>query len=70
MARTEVTREQFKASKDKLSGTVKVTYIPTGAWFTSSHENIGQAGDVLENGDDYRPSEIRAMGLKVLGEQK
>ena len=54
MARTEVTREQFKASKDELSGTVKVTHIPTGAWFTSSHENIGQAGDVLENGDDCK----------------
>jgi hypothetical protein len=59
----KVTREQFQTE-------VKVTHIPTGAWFTAGYENMGRAGDVLENGDDYSPNEVRAMAAHLLREHE
>jgi hypothetical protein len=33
-------------------------------------ENLGPAGDGLENGDGYRPEEVRAMAAQLLRERK
>ena len=33
-------------------------------------ESLGQAGDRLENGDDYRPGDIRAVAAELLRERK
>jgi hypothetical protein len=63
MAMKKVTREQFEIE-------VKVTHIPTDAWFTTGYENMGRAGNVLENGDDYSPNEVRAMAAQLLREHE
>jgi len=67
MAGTRVTREQFEVSGNK------VIHTPTGAWFTAysgrpeiANQNLGRAGDRLENGDDYRPEDVRAMAAQLL----
>jgi 23S rRNA A2030 N6-methylase RlmJ len=71
MAGTTVTREQFQILKDH------VVHIPTGARFNAypgrpeiSTENLGRAGDRLENGDDYRPEDIRVVAAQLLRERK
>jgi len=45
-----------------------ITHKPTGASFTpypgepgSGNANDGQLGNVLPNGDDYRPHEVKEM---------
>jgi hypothetical protein len=60
-----VTRAQFEISKNK------VVHKPTGARFTAypgrpeiATENLGRAGGRLENGDDYRPEDVRAMAAE------
>jgi len=70
MAGTKVTREQFEILTDA------VVHTPTGARFSAypgrpeiSQENLGRAGDRLENGDDYRPEDVRAMAKQLLRER-
>lgn len=67
MAGTQVTREQFEISLDA------VVHTPTGARFSAyrgrpeiSNINWGRAGDVLENGEDYRREEVRAIAEQLL----
>ena len=71
MAGTEVTREQFQILKDH------VVHTPTGARFNAypgraeiATENLGRAGDRLENGDDYSPDEVRTTAAQLLRERK
>ena len=71
MAGTEVTRTQFEILDDH------VVHTPTGARFFAysgspaiSYENLGRAGDRLENGDDYRPEDVRAVAAQLLRERK
>ena len=71
MAGTKVTREQFEILDDH------VVHTPTGARFFAysgspaiSYENLGRVGDRLENGDDYRPEDVRAMAAQLLRERK
>ena len=59
---TPVRRDQFKISP---SG---ITHTPTGAAYAphpgaphSGNMNLGQLGNVLANGEDYRPDEVQAM---------
>jgi hypothetical protein len=59
---TPVRRDQFEIS---LKG---ITQKPTGATYTphqgapySGTMNLSQLGNVLPNGEDYRPHEVRAM---------
>ena len=77
MARTKVTREQFEILENKSFDTVIVKHTPTGARFTAypgrqafSSENLGRAGDVLDNGDEYHEEDIRAGALEVLREHE
>ena len=70
MAGTKVTREQFEILENS------VVHKPTGARFTAypgrpeiDRENVGRAGDVLENGDDYRLDEIRDIAALLLRER-
>jgi hypothetical protein len=67
MEGTKVTREQFEVLENK------VIHTPTGAWFSAyagrpeiANENSGRAGRRLENGDDYRPEDVRAMAAQLL----
>ena len=71
VAWTQVTREQFQIFDDH------VVHTPTGARFNAyprqpeiASESLGQAGDRLENGDDYRPGDIRAVAAELLRERK
>lgn len=66
MAGTKITPEQFEIQD---SG---VRHTPTGARFSAypgrsdfSTVNWGRAGDILPNGDDYRPADILAMAEKL-----
>jgi hypothetical protein len=66
-----VTDEQFEISEDK------VTHIPTGAWFIAhpgrpwiANRNWGRAGDLLDNGDEYRRADILAMAQQLLPARK
>jgi hypothetical protein len=59
---TPVKREQFVVTSQG------VTHVPTGATFTPHLGSLnsgsmyhGQLGNVLKNGDDHRPEEVRAM---------
>ena len=71
MAWTQVTREQFQIFDDH------VEHTPTGARFNAyprspeiASENMGRAGDRLENGDDYRLNDIRTVAAQLLRERK
>jgi hypothetical protein len=71
MAGTKVTREQFRIFDDH------VVHTPTAARFNAytrrpeiASENLGRAGDRLENGDDYRPEDVRAVAAQLLRERK
>ena len=71
MAWTQVTREQFQIFDDH------VVHTPTGARFNAyprspeiASESLGQAGDRLENGEDYRPGDIRVVAAELLRERK
>jgi hypothetical protein len=71
MAGTKMTREQFQIFDDH------VVHTPTGARFNAyprrpeiASENLGRAGDRLENGDDYRPEDVRAVAAQLLRERK
>jgi hypothetical protein len=62
MMSTQVTKDQFEIS---LEG---ITHKPTGASFEpypgkpdSGNWNDGRLGNVLPNGEDYRPSEVKPM---------
>ena len=59
---TLVQREQFEISPKGIR------HMPTGAAYSShpgaphsGRMNLGQLGDVLPNGEDYRPHEVQAM---------
>ena len=72
MAGTKVTREQFEVLEDRI------VHIPTGARFDFYPErpekfstiNWGRAGAILENGDDYRPVDVRAVAEQLLRARK
>jgi len=59
---TPVRRDQFEISPKGI------THKPTGATYTphpgaphSGTMNLSQLGNVLPNGEDYRPDEVTAM---------
>jgi hypothetical protein len=59
---TPVRRDQFQLSPKGI------THTPTGATYTphagapySGTMNTDQLGNVLPNGEDYRPHEVKAM---------
>jgi hypothetical protein len=71
MAGTKVRPEQFEISEDK------VTHVPTGAWLIAhrgraeiANRNWGRAGDLLDNGDEYRRADILAMAQHLLRTRK
>jgi hypothetical protein len=61
------------AQKDQFEISAKgITHKPTGASFTpypgqpnSGHMTYGQLGNVLPNGEDYRPHEAEKMIRKL-----
>ena len=62
MSSTPVQRDQFRISAKGI------THTPTGATYTphpgaphSGIMNLGQLGNVLANGEDYRPHEVQTM---------
>jgi hypothetical protein len=62
MSSTPVQRDQFEVSPKGI------THKPTGAMYTphrgapySENMNLGQLGNVLPNGKDYRPHEVQMM---------
>ena len=62
MSSTPVHRDQFKISPRGI------THTPTGATYTphpgaphSGIMNLDHLGNVLANGEDYRPYEVQAM---------
>ena len=73
---SEVTREQFE-----FIGDTKVRHTPTGATVStlpyedptntanSVWENYGRAGEVLPDGEEYDPDEIRALAVTLLRER-
>lgn len=64
------------ARKDQFEISPKgITHQPTGASFTpypgqpnSGHMNWGQLGNVLPNGEDYRPHEVEKMMQELWAE--
>lgn len=72
----KVTREQFAFTSE-----TSVCHQPTGATFStyryknpkdatsSMIENLGRAGDRLQDGTEFSPAEIRAMAIKLLRER-
>jgi hypothetical protein len=72
MAGTKATPQQFEVLEDRI------IHVPTGARFNFyprrpekfSTISWGRAGDVLENGDDYRPVDVRAMAEQLLRTRK
>ena len=73
---SEVTREQFEFIHD-----TKVRHTPTGAIVLTLPyknpedtantviENLGRAGEVLPDGEEYSPGEIRAIAITLLRER-
>ena len=66
---TPVTREQFVVTAEG------VTHTPTGAKFTphpgspnSGNMYLGQLGNKLKSGEDYRPDQVQAMIQRLWGE--
>lgn len=64
------TPEEFEVKGDV------VTHNPTGASWTASPgrpeaswHNRGNLGDVLKNGDDYWPDEVKAIALQLLAQR-
>lgn len=64
-----VRREQFEISPKGI------THAPTGAKYTphpgspySATMNLGQLGNVLANGEDYRPHEVQTMMERLWAE--
>jgi hypothetical protein len=62
MSSTPVQRDQFEVSPKGI------THKPTGATYTphpgapySGNMNLGQLGNVLPNGEDYRPHEVQMV---------
>ena len=62
MSSTPVQRDQFEVSPKGI------THKPTGATYTphagapySGNMNLGQLGNVLTNGEDYRTLEVQTM---------
>jgi hypothetical protein len=62
MSSTPVQRDQFEVSPKGI------THKPTGSTYTphpgapySGLMNLGQLGNVLTNGEDYRPQEVQTM---------
>ena len=72
----EVKPEQFE-----IISNVKVRHMPTGATFSTYRyhdpqkvvrditKNLGRAGEVLENGEEYFPQEITEHAVALLREQ-
>jgi hypothetical protein len=66
---TLVQRDQFQISRKGI------THTPTGATYTphpgaphSGTTNLNQLGNVLANGDDYRPHAVETMMEQLWGE--
>lgn len=66
---TPVTRDQFALNPESI------THVPTGATFTpypgnphSGNMRLGQLGNKLENGDDYRPDRVQEMMQQLWAE--
>jgi hypothetical protein len=62
MASTPVKPDQFEISDERI------THKPTGCTFTphpgqssSGNMRLGQLGNKLTSGEDYRPDEVKAM---------
>ena len=62
MSSTPIQRDQFQISPRGI------THTPTGARYAphpgaphSGTMNLGQLGNVLPNGEDYRPHEVQTM---------
>jgi hypothetical protein len=62
MSSTQVQRDQFEVSPKGI------THKPTGATYTphpgapyAGNMNLRQLGNVLPNGEDYRPHEVQTM---------
>ena len=71
MSYKTVTREQFELSRHA------VVHIPTGARFTAYPNiadphlvNWGNAGNVLENGDDFDRNEIAQWAKAILSDRE
>jgi hypothetical protein len=69
MASTRVDLNQFEISAKGI------THKPTGASYTahpgspySGIMNDGQLGNVLKNGEDYRPDEVKEMMQRLWAE--
>ncbi|GLR87988.1 hypothetical protein [Bradyrhizobium iriomotense] len=69
MPSTPVQRDQFEVSPKGI------THKPSGATYTphpgapfSGTINLSQLGDVLTNGDDYRPHEVQTMMERLWAE--
>jgi hypothetical protein len=69
MPSTPVRSDQFEISPEGI------THTPTGASFTpypgeprSGHMNEGQLGNVLPNGEDYRPDQVHEMMRQLWAE--
>jgi hypothetical protein len=64
MSTSSVRRDQFEISLNK-----GITHKPTGATYTphpgAPHSGTSQLGNMLPNGEDYRPHEVTAM-MKLL----
>jgi hypothetical protein len=69
MSSTPIQRDQFEVSPKGI------THKPTGATYTphpgapySGNMNLGQLGNVLTNGEDYRPFEVQTMMAQLWAE--
>jgi hypothetical protein len=62
MSSTPVQRDQFEVSPKRISHKpTGATYIPHPGAPYSGNMNLGQLGNVLPNGEDYRPHEVQMM---------
>ena len=62
MSSTPVQRDQFEVSlKGITNKPTGATYIPHPGAPYSGNMNLGQLGNVLPNGKDYRPHEVQMM---------
>jgi hypothetical protein len=66
---TPVQREQFEMSPKGITHTpTGATYIPHPGAPHSGSMNVSQLGNVLPNGEDYRPHEVLTMMERLRAE--
>ena len=69
MSSTPVQRDQFEVSlKGITNKPTGATYIPHPGAPYSGNMNLGQLGNVLPNGEDYRPHEVQMMMEQLCAE--